>query len=84
MGIFTKIGAHVNRWDRKESVKKKFSLPDQFILNVGTIESRKNLHAILNAVKIMKNDVPLVVVGRKTKYMNFVNIQLKKMKIPFL
>ncbi len=61
-------------------VKKKFSLPDQFILNVGTIESRKNLHAILNAVKIMKNDVPLVVVGRKTKYMNFVKIQLKKMK----
>ena len=28
----------------------------------------------------MKNDVPLVVVGRKTKYMNFVKIQLKKMK----
>ncbi len=70
-------------------IKKKFSLPDQFILNVGTIESRKNLHAVLNAVSIMKNDVPLVVVGRKTKYMNFINIQLKKMnfdlnKIMFL
>ena len=61
-------------------IKKKFNLPDQFILNVGTIETRKNLISIINAMTLMKTKVPLVVVGKKTKYMNFINIQLKKLK----
>lgn len=52
----------------KEAVRKKFELPDKYILNVGTIEERKNL---LNIVKsITKIDVNLVVVGRKTDYFN--------------
>ena len=29
----------------------------------------------------MKNDLPIVVVGRKTKYFNFLKVQLKKLKI---
>ena len=61
-------------------IKKKFNLPDQFILNVGTIETRKNLISIINAMTLMKIKAPLVVVGKKTKYMNFINIQLKKLK----
>ena len=52
-------------------IKEKFQLPDNFILNVGTIETRKNLNAIVQAIPIMKNDLPIVVVGRKTKYFNF-------------
>lgn len=60
-------------------IKKKFSLPDQFILNVGTIETRKNLISIINAMTKMKEDIPLVVVGKKTKYMNFLSVQLKKL-----
>jgi glycosyltransferase involved in cell wall biosynthesis len=47
-------------------VKKKFLLPEKFILNVGTIEERKN---VLNIVKAIKGtSIPLVVVGRKTDY----------------
>ncbi len=47
------------------SVKIKFSLPEKFILNVGTIEERKNL---LNVVKALKGTaIPLVVVGKKNK-----------------
>ncbi len=52
----------------KEAVKIKYQLPQQFILNVGTIETRKN---ILLAVKVLKNlpsEISLVVVGRETKY----------------
>lgn len=60
-------------------IKKKYNLPDEFILNVGTIETRKNLISIINAMSIMKHDIPLVVVGKKTKYMNFIKVQLKKM-----
>ena len=50
------------------SIKKKYNLPERFILNVGTIEERKNL---LNIVKaIQGTEVPLVVIGKKTKYFN--------------
>jgi len=50
----------------KKAVVKKYQLPKQFILNVGTIEARKN---ILVAVKALKNiDTTLVLVGRKTAY----------------
>ena len=51
---------------QKEALIKKYQLPKQFILNVGTIEARKN---ILVAVKALKNiDTTLVLVGRKTAY----------------
>ena len=59
--------------------KKKFNLPSEFILNVGTIETRKNLISIINAMSVMKMDIPLVVVGKKTQYINFLKIQMSKM-----
>lgn len=46
--------------------KTKFNLPERFILNVGTIEPRKNL---LNIVKsIVNTEINLIVIGKKTKY----------------
>lgn len=51
--------------DCKEVVSK-YNLPDNFILNVGTIEARKN---ILLAVKAIKNiDTVLIIVGKETSY----------------
>ena len=61
------------------SIKEKFNLPNEFLLNVGTIETRKNLIAVIHAMNIMKIDIPLVVVGKKTAYMNFLKIQIKKL-----
>ncbi|MCU7613668.1 glycosyltransferase family 4 protein [Chryseobacterium sp. GMJ5] len=49
-----------------QKTKEKFNLPDRFILNVGTVEERKNLLNIVKAID--KTEIPLVVVGRKTKY----------------
>jgi len=49
-----------------QSVRSKYSLPERFILNVGTIEERKNLFSIIKSIK--DSSIPLVVVGRKTKY----------------
>ena len=61
------------------SVKKKFRLPERFLLNVGTIEERKNL---LNIVKAINNtNTPLVVIGKKTKYFNKVKKYLIKNKM---
>ncbi len=67
-------------------VRDKFKLPNQFVLNVGTIETRKNL---LSAVKAIKNiDTVLVVVGGKTPYYQDVKeyIEAEKMqdKVLFL
>ncbi len=60
-------------------VKEKFSLPERFILNVGTIEERKNL---LNIVKgIQGTQIPLVVVGRKTNYFKTVEAFIRKNKM---
>ncbi|MEY8760087.1 glycosyltransferase family 4 protein [Chryseobacterium tongliaoense] len=59
--------------------KEKFNLPERFILNVGTIEDRKNL---LNIVKaITGTDIPLVVVGKKTKYYKKVEAYIRKNKM---
>jgi glycosyltransferase involved in cell wall biosynthesis len=47
-------------------VQQKFNLPDKFILNVGTIEERKN---ILTGIKAIKDlDTHLVIVGAETSY----------------
>lgn len=62
-----------------KETKEKFNLPERFILNVGTIEDRKNL---LNVVKAINGtNIPLVVVGRKTKYYQKIESFLKKNKI---
>ena len=59
--------------------KEKFNLPERFILNVGTIEVRKNL---LNIVKAIDGtEIPLVVIGQKTKYFKKVEKYLAKNKI---
>ncbi len=51
-----------------KKTKLKFNLPDEFVLNVGTIEPRKNLENIVKGMTEASNKVPLVVIGRKTDY----------------
>lgn len=52
-----------------EDVRRKYNLPNEFLLYVGTIEKRKNAGLIIKALSLMKNKVPVVLVGRPTKYM---------------
>lgn len=49
------------------TVEKKYKLPHQFILSVGTIEDRKNLLTLIKALQQCK-ELELVVVGRKRAY----------------
>ena len=64
-----------------KTVKEKFNLPGEFLLNVGTIETRKKSISVINAMDLMKIDIPLVVVGKKTAYMNFLKIQIKELNL---
>ncbi|HTI60650.1 glycosyltransferase family 1 protein [Mucilaginibacter sp.] len=54
----------------KQAVLKKYDLPAEFILSVGTIEERKNLLQLINALPGLNYDIKLVVVGRQTAYFN--------------
>lgn len=66
--------------DFLNQTKEKFSLPERFILNVGTIEPRKNLLNILRALN--DSDIPLVVIGKKQKkYFSKIENFLRKNKV---
>ncbi len=67
--------------EEKSKVREKYKLPEQYLLNVGTIETRKNLNALIQALPLLKNKIPLVVVGKKTKYINFIKVQMQKLKL---
>lgn len=53
-----------------DRISTKYKLPQDFILNVGTIEERKNALLIVKALAALKNKVsiPLVIVGKPTAY----------------
>lgn len=61
------------------SIKEKYNLPERFILNVGTIEARKNLLNIIKAIQ--GTEIPLVVIGKKTKYFKKVQKFIRKNKL---
>lgn len=51
---------------QKETIRQKYRLPQEFILNVGTIEPRKNALQIVKAIKDL--EIPLIIIGKKTSY----------------
>ncbi len=54
--------------ERQREVREKYSLPDRYILNVGTLEERKNLMLCVKALESLPTDIHLVAVGRATPY----------------
>jgi glycosyltransferase involved in cell wall biosynthesis len=58
----------VKSLQERDSIRKKHQLPEKFILNVGTIERRKNLLSVIKGMLLENIDLPLVVVGKPTKY----------------
>ena len=54
--------------ERKAAVRERYKLPQRYVLNVGTIERRKNLALAVEAVDLLPQDVHLVAVGRQTPY----------------
>lgn len=52
--------------EKLELIRKKYNLPQAFLLNVGTIEPRKNMHRVVQA--LAGTSIPLVLVGKTTPY----------------
>ena len=51
-----------------EEIRKKYFLPEEYILYVGTIEKRKNLLSLFKALKQVNISLPVVVAGKATDY----------------
>ena len=60
-----------------EDIRLKYKLPKAFMLNVGTIEPRKNIKTVLKAMRKVK-DIPFVMIGRKTGYFNTLEAYAKQ------
>ncbi|MBR3100482.1 MAG: glycosyltransferase family 4 protein [Muribaculaceae bacterium] len=54
--------------EAQAAVRQRYGLPGHFVLNVGTIERRKNLRLAAEALPLLPADVHLVAVGRQTEY----------------
>ena len=67
--------------ETKNHIRNIYSLPENYILNVGTIEERKNLLQLIKAKHEFKIDIPLVVIGRPTTYMKKVQDYLNEKRI---
>lgn len=64
----------------KEDVRKRYSLPDRFILSVGTVEERKNTALIVKALPSIP-EVSLVIVGKRTAYAAYVEETARECKV---
>ncbi|WP_281641904.1 glycosyltransferase family 4 protein [Hoylesella loescheii] len=56
--------------EKLREVSERYALPSRFVLNVGTIEARKNVLLAAKALKDVPKEVHLVVLGRPTPYIN--------------
>ena len=54
----------------QEKIRLHYGLPQRFILNVGTIERRKNILLAVKALTDLPEDLSLVIIGRHTSYTN--------------
>lgn len=59
------LGVHITTPTQvdRDRVRATYDLPDQFVLFVGTLEPRKNLSRLLEAMNRMPERMPLVIAG---------------------
>jgi glycosyltransferase involved in cell wall biosynthesis len=48
---------------RTSAVRRKYALPDRFILYLGTLEPRKNVEGLIRAFDLAETDIDLVIAG---------------------
>lgn len=72
-----------SRYKMREGEKKMqevhtgYMLPERYIVNVGTIEERKNVLLAVKALRLLPEDISLVIVGKATSYTDKVKAYIK-------
>ena len=62
---------------RLRDIKVKYQLPEKYILNVGTIEDRKNLLTLIRALKDVPEVYKLLVIGKEKPYAELVKKEIE-------
>jgi len=65
-------------------VREKLNLPEVYLLDVGAIEPRKNLHNLIRAMASKHIDLPLVAMGGHSKYADEAAILAKQLGVTLL
>jgi glycosyltransferase involved in cell wall biosynthesis len=66
--------------EQEDSLRKKYNLPERFILYVGAIEDRKNINGILKISDILKSrytEIKIVLVGNKGFGFEYLSKEIK-------
>jgi glycosyltransferase involved in cell wall biosynthesis len=72
---------HISDYRYRDLVQKKYNLPENYILYVGTIEKRKNLATLVEAIGKSNTQLPLVAIGKQTDYTKEVMDMIDKYKL---
>ncbi len=67
--------------DEKKKIRLKYGIPEQYILYVGTIEERKNLLTLLKAIHAGRIQLPLIAIGKPTKYLKKIKTFMQRHKL---
>lgn len=59
--------------EKKSEVRRKYGLPEKYILYLGSIEERKNLLQLAKALNHLESDISVVAVGKRTPYAKLVD-----------
>lgn len=81
-------GCHANFRTRLSAqdlvvTRQKYNLPSEYILNVGTVETRKNVMHVVRAVAALPPHlrIPLIVIGKQTSYHKEVVAEAQRLKV---
>lgn len=56
----------------ENAIRRKYDIQFPYILNVGSIEERKNLLLLIKAIKEIKEDIHVIAIGKRTPYTHLV------------
>lgn len=67
--------------EKKQEIARKFQLPPSYLLQVGTIENRKNLALTIKALEKTASKLKLVVVGKPTPYLTEIKAAINRYQL---
>ncbi|SFH17981.1 glycosyltransferase family 4 protein [Pedobacter insulae] len=67
--------------NEREFIRNKYKLPQNYLLNVGTVEERKNLLVIIEALPYIDSSYPLVVIGKETPYLKIIKKKIEALDL---
>ncbi len=62
-----------------EDVREIYGLPRRYMVSVGTIEDRKNHKTVIEAMAKLEDDVPLVIVSKRTRLQEKIEEQISRL-----